>query len=474
MQSRRDFLRTLGLGAVSLTVNGSLKAKANTPARPNIILCMADDQGWGEMGYNGHPHLRTPVFDEMAAKGLRFERFYSGAPVCSPTRASVMTGRHPNRSGVFLWNYAIRPEEITIAHLLKRAGYRTGHFGKWHLGAVKADSPVNPRACGFDEYLSHDNFFELDPPLSRNGADPEIHKGESSEIIVAEALKFIGKVREERKPFFVVIWFGSPHGPYKGLQKDLALYKDVEEEERRNRYAEITAMDRAMGQLRSGLRRLRTADNTLLWYCSDNGIPGKSGPTANLRGSKGNLYEGGIRVPGIIEWPQVVRKPKVTSVPCVTSDIMPTLLEFLGLKAPDRPIDGVSLCSLIRGKMTERPRPIGFWKYPHKSEQENEPWMDPDRLKGTTPTAKRDSIQFLNFHHPEPLTRDFPGQAAWMDNRYKLVTDGKKTELFDIVADPLEKQDLAPDKPKITARMKTQLEAWQASVERSLAGQDYR
>ncbi|KPL22143.1 MAG: hypothetical protein AMJ75_08640 [Phycisphaerae bacterium SM1_79] len=124
--------------------------------------------------------------------------------------------------------------------------------------------------------------------------------------------------------------------------------------------------------------------------------------------------------------------------------------------------------------MTERPRPIGFWKYPHKSEQENEPWMDPDRLKGTTPTAKRDSIQFLNFHHPEPLTRDFPGQAAWMDNRYKLVTDGKKTELFDIVADPLEKQDLAPDKPKITARMKTQLEAWQTSVERSLAGQDYR
>jgi len=141
---------------------------------------MADDQGWGEMGYYGHPNLKTPIFDEMVADGLRFDRFYSGAPVCSPTRASVMTGRHPNRSGVFLWNYAIRPEEITIAQVLKKAGYRTGHFGKWHLGPVKADSPVNPGKCGFDEYLSHDNFFEIDPPLSRNGADPDIHKGESS------------------------------------------------------------------------------------------------------------------------------------------------------------------------------------------------------------------------------------------------------------------------------------------------------
>jgi hypothetical protein len=148
-------------------------------------------------------------------------------------------------------------------------------------------------------------------------------------------------------------------------------------------------------------------------------------------------------------------------------------LDLLGLDLPDRPIDGISLRPLIEGKMTTRPQPIGFWKYPHKTQQKNRPWMDPDRLKGTTPTANRDSIQFLNFHHPEPLTENFPGQAAWMDNRYKLVTTGKKTELFDIVADPLEKKNLVKENSKITARMKTQLEAWQASVERSLAGQDY-
>jgi len=473
MQSRREFLGDLGLSAAYLAMNSSLKGADRPAGRPNIILCMADDQGWGEMGYYGHPALKTPIFDEMAAGGLRFDRFYSGAPVCSPTRASVMTGRHPNRSGVFLWNYAIRPEEVTIAQLLKKAGYRTGHFGKWHLGPVKADSPVNPGKCGFDEYLSHDNFFEIDPPLSRNGADPEIHKGESSEIIVAEAMKFITKVHGENKPFFVVVWFGSPHGPYKATEKDAAMYAGVEDLDRRNRYAEITAMDRSMGQLRTGLRQSGLSANTLLWYCSDNGIPGQMRPTANLRGAKGNLYEGGIHVPAIIEWPAVVTSPRISTMPCVTSDIMPTLLDLLGLGLPDRPIDGISLRPLIEGQMTTRPQPIGFWKYPLKTQQKNKPWMDPKRLKGTTPTTTSDSIQFQNFHHPVPLTENFPGEAAWMDNRYKLVTDGKKNELFDIVADPLEKKNLAEDKSGTTARMKAQLEAWQASVEKSLAGQDY-
>src|SRR5665648_81005 len=118
--------------------------------RPNIVLCMADDQGWGDMGYNGHPVLKTPNFDNMAASGLRFDRFYAAAPVCSPTRGSVMTGRHPNRFGCFSWGRTLRPQEITVAEALKTAGYVTGHFGKWHLGPVRKDSPVNPGNSGFD------------------------------------------------------------------------------------------------------------------------------------------------------------------------------------------------------------------------------------------------------------------------------------------------------------------------------------
>ena len=472
--SRRAFLRGAAVSVTGVFLHRSAPgAPAEKNDRPNIVLCMADDQGWGETGYYGHPHVKTPVMDEMAAAGLRFDRFYAGAPVCSPTRASVMTGRHPNRSGVLCWNFAIRPEEITIARVLKDAGYATGHFGKWHLGAVKKASPVNPNKCGFDEYLSHDNFFEMNPPLSRNGADPEIHKGESSEVVVDAALEFIRTSSSKGKAFLAVIWFGSPHGPYSGLEKDLALYKKAPAA-LRARFAEITAMDRAMGKLRAGLGELKITDNTLLWYCSDNGIPGKSGPTGGLRGNKGNLFEGGIRVPAIVEWPAVVTKPRKTSMPCVTSDIFPTVLDLLGVKRPDRTLDGISLRPLIEGKSTERPAPIGFWVYPWKSELKGKAWMDPDSLKGTTPTAKRKSIQFLNFRHPNPRTKDFPGPAAWMDNRYKLVISGAKMLLFDIVNDPRETRDLADDKPDVVSKMKDALLRWQGSVERSLSGADYR
>ena len=274
----------------------------------------------------------------------------------------------------------------------------------------------------------------------------------------------------------VVIWFGSPHGPYRGLEKDLALYADVNREEMRHRYAEITALDRAMGRLRTALREMRVANDTLLWYCSDNGIPrNTAGPNANLRGAKGTLYEGGLRVPGIIEWPTVITKPRTTAMPCVTSDIFPTVLDLLGLELPDRPIDGVSLKRLINGQsMTQRPRPIGFWKYANRRERKNKPWMEPSRLLGTTPTTKRDRIQFTNFQHPVPRTDNFGGQAAWMNNRYKLVETDKSAELYDITADPHEKTDLAAKRPDVVKKMKAALHEWQRSVERSLSGADYR
>lgn len=193
---------------------------------PNVILLMGDDHGWDEVAYNGHPHLITPVLDEMAAAGLRLDRFYSGHPSCSPTRGSFLTGRHPNRYGTFKANWSIRPEEITIGHLMKQAGYRTGHFGKWHVGPVKKASPTNPGAMGFDEWLSHDNFFELDPIMVRNGGEPKKYPGESSEIIIDETIRFIGDAKSQKKPFMAVVWFGSPHEPYMGLPEDLSLYED--------------------------------------------------------------------------------------------------------------------------------------------------------------------------------------------------------------------------------------------------------
>lgn len=454
-------------------------------SRPNVVLLMADDQGWGETGYNGHPFVKTPVLDTMAAGALRLDRFYAASPVCSPTRASVLTGRHANRSGAFVPNFSTRPEEITIAQILQRAGYRTGHFGKWHVGPVKKESPLNPARMGFDEYLSHDNFFEIDPPLSRNGAAPEVIRGESSEVIVAEAGRFVRKVHEEGKPFFVVIWFGSPHSPYRGTPEDVALYAKVAGEELRHRFAEITAMDRAIGQFRETLRSLEVATNTLVWFNSDNGMTIEGIPEAQRkdqfnggwRGHKGEIYEGGLRVPAIIEWPAVIRQPRTSTVPCVTSDIFPTLLDLLQLKSSDpaRPIDGVSLRPLIvDNAMAARPSPIGFWKYPPNQDRENGRWIPAELARGTTPTTRNPAIDFLNYRHPVARTADFPGEAAWTDNRYKLIASGRRTELYDLQSDPFEKTDVGAREPQRVKTMLDELHRWQASVERSLSGADYR
>ncbi len=469
---------------------GGSDTRPDAGTRPNIVLVMADDQGWGETGYNGHPVVRTPVLDTMAAGGLRLDRFYAAAPVCSPTRISVLTGRHPNRSGVFRPNYSTRPEEVTIAQILRTAGYRTGHFGKWHVGAVKAASPVNPARMGFDEYLSHDNFFELNPPLSRNGADPEILEGESSEIVAAAASDFVRRAVGEGAPFFVIIWFGSPHSPYSALPEDASLYQDVEGEELRLRFAEITAMDRAIGRFRETLAELGVARETLLWYTSDNGITNEGIPEpqrAGLfngpwRGRKATIWEGGFRVPAIIEWPAVVRESRTSSFPAVTSDIFPTLLDLLGLASPfpARPIDGISIRRLIEGDTsTERGRPIGFWIYDVATELENPRWIDPDLARGTTPTVRNPGIDFLNFRHPVARTADFGGRAAWTGDRYKLVVlpgtgGGIRTELYDLLEDPGETKDIADRFPDLVDRMKADLHAWQSSVERSLTGADYK
>ncbi len=467
-------------------VIGTAAGAAAGAERPNIVLAMADDLGWGETGYNRHPYLLTPVLDDMAASGLRFDRFYAAAPNCSPTRTSILTGRHPNRSGVFSPNHTTRPEEVMIARILKDAGYRTGHFGKWHVGAVKAESPTSPRRMGYEEYLAHDNFFEMHPPLSRNGAPPDTVRGESSKICVDAALDFIRAVRQQgNEPFFVTLWFGSPHSPYRALHEDVEKYSDVPGRELARRFAEITAMDRALGEFRAALREMGAARDTLLWFTSDNGITLEGIPTeqrqwlsnGGWRGSKGRLYEGGLLVPGIIEWPSKITSARQTPVTAVTTDIFPTVLALTGLKHPhpDRPLDGLDLSPLILGAdMHRRPEPVGFWVYDRRAEAGNPRWMDPDLTRGTTPTTRNPGIDFVNFRHPVAKASDFGGTAAWRDGRYKLVRIGsREPELYDLLSDPRERVDLAARHPDRVRDMVVELEEWQRSVERSLAGQDY-
>ena len=477
---------------------------AEKSGRPNIILLMGDDHGWEEVGYNGHPYLKTPYLDEMARSGLRLDNFYA-QPVCSPTRGNVLTGRHPNRFGTFTPGRSIRPEEVTVAHLLHEAGYHTGHFGKWHVGPVKTSSPTNPGAMGFDQWLSHDNFFELDPFLSRNGGSPKKFYGESSEILIDEAINFIEEKRQADGPFFTVIWFGSPHEPYSGIETDLLLYQDLPdkyndvivrltsnetgEKVKRTlkevlveRYAEITAMDRAIGKLRNALKTLGLSDNTLLWYCGDNGIPPSGLRESRFRGHKGKLYENGIRVPAVIEWPEGFPEPRVSSVNTVTSDILPTLCGLSGATPPDIPLDGINLMPLLQGKMNRRGEPIEFWSFrvDHDTERSAQPYIEPELQRGTTPLVKKMggllTRNFKNFHHPRIEPRDFLGSRAIVTDDYKLVIEGENgmgVELFDLNNDPGEKNNLAADHPLIVKGLTKHLRDWQVGVLNSLTGKDY-
>lgn len=481
-------------------------ATVHAADRPNIILLMGDDHGWDETGYNGHPHLQTPVLDKMAARGLRLDRFYSAHPSCSPTRGSVITGRHPNRYGTFTPNCSIRPQEIGIAQILSQAGYACGHFGKWHLGPVKAASPTNPGAFGFHQWLSHDNFFELNPVLSRNGGPPTRFPGESSEIIVTETIRFLKTAQRQKKPFFAVVWFGSPHEPYSGLEKDLALYDNLPEEYAakqfkltsnetgrptkrplrdvlRERYAEITAMDRSIGQLRQWLKQENLQENTLLWYCGDNGTPGDGIVTSPFRGQKGTMYEGGVRVPGIIEWPSRIPAPRVSQVNSVTSDTLPTLCDLLDLPLPKRPLDGISLEPVIDGQMKQRPSPICFWSFDVKREAQRPVYIEAKLQQGTTPLVKMMgdiyTRNFRNFHHKQITPADFGGSRVILGNRYKLLVTGQgrdeaKRELFDLRADPAEKNNLLQTHPQVATALQQQLVSWQKSVLKSLTGADYR
>ncbi|HUT09694.1 MAG TPA: sulfatase-like hydrolase/transferase [Thermoguttaceae bacterium] len=457
----------------------------STPAtaadQPNIVLVMADDQGWGDMAYNGHPTLKTPNFDAAAAAGLRFDRFYAAAPVCSPTRASVMTGRHPNRMGVFKWGYPIRPQEVTVAEALKTAGYATGHFGKWHLGSVRRASPVHPGRNGFDEWLSAPNFFDNDPILSRQGTAVQT-RGESSTVTVDAALEWITARAKSSEPFLAVVWFGSPHGPHVAIEEDRALYAD-QPAKVQHFYGEITGMDRAFGKLRNALGDLGIRDNTILWYCSDNGgLPGV-GSTGGHRGNKGQIYEGGLLVPAILEWPTRIPSPRITKVRCNTYDIYPTLLEITGVTIPRQPVlDGVSLVPLIEGRLDTRSRPMGFWDYSAGGiSTPSAKWMgellEAQQAGGDLPPYES-SQRAAELPNPAYPLDQYPGHAAWTDGDWKLhriagKQGGVAWELYDLAADPSEQNDLAAGEPERVGQMRSELDAWLKSVVQSLNGDDY-
>ncbi len=459
-----------------------LASHADRAARPNIVLVMADDQGWGDMAYNGHPHLVTPQFDKAAREGLRFDRFYAAAPVCSPTRASVMTGRTPNRMGVFKWGYPIRPQETTIAEVLRENGYRTGHFGKWHLGSVRNASPASPGANGFEVWASAPNFYENDPIFSFGGKAQQT-RGESSMVTVQLALSFMKKAVADDRPFFSVVWFGSPHGPHQAVARDRAPYQKLPERDQ-HFLGEITGMDRAFGVLRDQLEEWGIRENTILWYCSDNGALPRVGSTGGHRGNKGKVYDGGLLVPAILEWPARIKAPRVTRMRCTTSDIYPTLLEITGAKPKKRPVlDGISLLPLIDGKSEQRAKPLGFWDTTRPGiGTPSAKWMRElldAQARGEDLQPHPSSLKAARLPDPKHSLDSFPGHAAWISGDWKLhrIQGGKsgnaRWELFNLASDHKEERDLLGREPKRVKQMQVELDAWLQSVARSFNGEDY-
>lgn len=464
---------------LTFQVSFSLSMSAD---RPHIVLVMADDHGYGDCGFTGHPFVQTPNLDAMAKAGVVFHRFYAAAPVCSPTRASVMTGRHPFRGNVPNHGHYLRPDEVTVAEALRDAGYVTGHFGKWHIGSVQPGSPTSPGGQGFDEWLSGLNFFDNDPYLSRNGNYEQI-EGPGTVISMDATIQFLEKHKDGGKPMFTVTWFPSPHSPFGEIPQDrenaATLYDDEENSKSAGYFREITLLDEQVGRLRRSLRDLGIAENTLFLYHSDNG--GLVDASSGGREKKGSIYEGGLRVPAILEWPARF-EPGEIDTPVNSSDLYPTLLEIAGAKvASQPPLDGVSLVGILDGKVTDHP-PMGFW---HGYMQGQGTYSD--RIIKALKEAKDAGAP---NPHPERIlknTADFPrrdpadlhGHAAWTDWPWKLHRIQKAAgaevtwEIYHLEDDPMETTNLLSENEERVQKMQKALEDWQRSVLGSWSGDDY-
>ncbi len=376
-----------------LTLTGLLLAPvavapAAEPAKPNIVVLLCDDLGYGDLGCFAHPAIQSPNLDRLAAEGVRLTHCYSAAPVCSSSRAGLMTGRNPNRLGIPDWiphgsGIFMRPREMTIAQLLRQAGYRTCHVGKWHLNSRVDGTEPTPGDAGFDHWLYTQNNAapsHLDPVnFVRNGRSAGPLKGPSSHVVVEEAMRWLDD--GNKRPFFLNVWFHESHEPVAAADEFLAVYPGEENIDRRHYYADVSQMDAAVGKLMKYLDDRGLRENTFVFFSSDNGPEtlnryktanrsyGSPGP---LRGMKLHITEAGYRVPGIIRWPGHTKPGSISTEPVCSVDLLPTACELAGIEPPrDRPLDGASLLPLFEDQPIGRPHPL-YWQYDYAI---SKPWV---------------------------------------------------------------------------------------------------
>jgi arylsulfatase A len=345
-----------------------------------MILILADDLGYGDLGCMGHPVIKTPNLDAFAKRGMRLTQCYSASAVCSPSRSALLTGRTPHRNGVFTWiaegsPVHLRTSEITLPKLLQGAGYATCHCGKWHLNGLFNDpGQPQPNHHGYDWWLATQN--NADPShenphnFVRNGQPVGRIEGYSAPFVVAEAITWLKEKRDRAKPFFLAVWTHEPHYPIKSEPKFKAMYAHLTDDVQREHHANVTQMDFAVGELLTALDQEKLTADTFVFFTSDNGPEGDGikspgrGSTGGLRGRKRDMHEGGIRVPGLVRWPGKIDAGVISPVPVIGSDIFPTMLAVAGVQLPtDRVLDGVNVLPVLTGAATkvERPRPL-YWR----------------------------------------------------------------------------------------------------------------
>ena len=436
----------------------SVYAQVNeTQRRPNVILIYSDDQGWADLGVYGSPDLYTPNLDQLARKGVRFNQFYSASPVCSPSRAAVLTGRFPQRAGLpgnassHLGEAGMPGHQYTLAEMFKDAGYRTGHVGKWHVGY---DEETTPRAQGFDYSFgfmggvidNYSHFFYWDGPnrhdLWRN--DQRLYRdGEYfPDLMVDEASTFLNQHQEE--PFFLYFAINIPHYPLQPEKKWLDYYREKGVATPRDMYgAFVSTMDERIGMLLSELDRLGLTENTIVIFQADQGFSeeertfGGGGSAGELRGSKFSLFEGGIRVPAIISWPEIIPADQVRDQFSANIDWFPTLAEYCEITLPKRKIDGKSLIGIIQGKESQSNHDVFYWK-----------------------SGSRDGL-------PQWAIREGPWKL--LHNPIQADQDELNADRFFLVnldSDPSEQKNLSDSQPEVVARLKSLFERWEVEVEK--------
>jgi arylsulfatase A len=443
MQSRPPIFRLAILTALAILSSASLSA-ADTPKRPNIVVFLADDLGWGDLGCQGHPIIQTPNLDAFAREGVRFTQCYSGSAVCSPSRSAILTGRTPYRNGVFTWipegrDIHLRTSEIALPKLLKEVGYATCHSGKWHLNShFNQPTQPQPNDHGYDWWLATQNnagpSHENPSNFVRNGQAVGRLEGYSAPLVVTEAIAWLKEKRDPAKPFLLSVWTHEPHYPIKSAPEFKAKYSQLSDPVQIEHHANVTQMDHAFGMLIRALDEMKLADDTFVIFTSDNGpegdgvsTPGR-GSSGGLRGRKRAVYEGGIRVPGIVRWPGKIPAGETRDLPVIGSDIFVTAAAIAGAKIPaDRVIDGGDLLAAVENKPVQRSRPL-YW---------------------------RCAIA------PEPL------KTAMRIGDWKILADEKLTqfELYNIGRDPQEKEELSTREPAKFAEMKSELAKLNAEIE---------